>query len=510
MNYFRFILYNIILLFLLMSCGKQKADLPGEIILVKVGDKTISVNEFIRRAEYAIRPVYCKGNTYIHKKIVLNSLIAEKLLSLEAGNKNEFITTPKIQKYLAGRREQVMRQMLFYSQGYQKVVLDTAKILKIVAHAGRKYTVEYVSLNDSIEVLEFWNQINEDVTPDKNEFYAYPQDTLPKREVRWDENEHDIILDVLYSKPVQKNQIIGPLKIEANQYIMLKVLGWINQPAITDKQYKTRWSDVSDRLTRQKARKVFDDFTHSVMKGKSIVFESTTFFVLVDLIAPHYLKVLEEKKELIKKHLLKSSDEIIFDSLDSELKRLYKKPFFEIDNIIWTVEDFIDALPSHPLVFRKKNIAAQEFAEQFKFAIIDMITDLYLTKEAYKKGFDKINTVQRNEKMWMDHINSLNQKFMILKEMGVAGLYNQNKVNVISDSLNPFIDRLQQKYNDIIEINLAAFEGIKLSRIDLAVVQKNLPFPVIVPAFPILTTDHLIDYGKKMKTPAGSLVSLKK
>jgi hypothetical protein len=498
MYFCSFILY--FLLFLLLSCSNLEIHQPKEIILATIGDKTISVNEFKRRAEYTVRPAFCRGNNYIHKKIILNSLIAEKLLSLEAGDKNEFTTNERLLKYLNGRQEQVMRQMLYNAQGCEKVVLDTAKIIKIVGRAGRKYTVEYVNLNDSIAVLEFWNQIKEGVTPDKYEFYGYPQDTIPTREVCWDENEHDIILDALYSEPVKKNQIIGPLKIETNQYLILKVLGWIDQPAITDKQYKTRWRDISNRLAQQKAWKIFRDYIRSVMKGKSIVFESATFSILVDLIGPHYLNISEEKKEVMKKDLWKNGDEIIFDSLKTDLKRLYKEPFFKVNDQTWTVEDFIVALRSHPLVFRKNRIAKKEFAEQFKFAIIDMITDTYLTKEAYKKGYDKVNVVQRNKEMWKDYINSLYQKSLILEEMDVDSLYYSNYTIVIKKYLNPLINRLQQKYSDVVEINFDEFEKIKLSRIDMVVVQKKVPFPIIVPAFPLLTTDNLLDYGKKMET----------
>ena len=40
----------------LVSCGKQEIVEPKEQILVRIGDKTIAVNEFIRRAEYTVRP----------------------------------------------------------------------------------------------------------------------------------------------------------------------------------------------------------------------------------------------------------------------------------------------------------------------------------------------------------------------------------------------------------------------------------------------------------------------
>ena len=49
-------------------------------ILVEINDRVITKNDFIIRSEYTIRPSYCKSNNQIHKKIILNSLIAEKLL----------------------------------------------------------------------------------------------------------------------------------------------------------------------------------------------------------------------------------------------------------------------------------------------------------------------------------------------------------------------------------------------------------------------------------------------
>ena len=42
-------------------------------ILAQVGNKIITVNDFIKRCEYVPRPAYCKGDNYIHKKIILNN-----------------------------------------------------------------------------------------------------------------------------------------------------------------------------------------------------------------------------------------------------------------------------------------------------------------------------------------------------------------------------------------------------------------------------------------------------
>ena len=86
-----FIVFSFVLF---ISCDQQQTKANNQTIhtLALIGDKIITVNDFIKRCEYVPRPVYCKGNSYIHKKIALNSLIAEKLLSLDFDKKNFSIT----------------------------------------------------------------------------------------------------------------------------------------------------------------------------------------------------------------------------------------------------------------------------------------------------------------------------------------------------------------------------------------------------------------------------------
>ena len=107
----------------LLFCSQEK-DTVKETILAQVGSKTISVNEFIRRAEYTIRPTWCSGNDYVTRKVVLNSLIAEKLLAMEAGEPEEIVDNEEINLYLQGRKEQAMRQIHFDELGLKKVELN--------------------------------------------------------------------------------------------------------------------------------------------------------------------------------------------------------------------------------------------------------------------------------------------------------------------------------------------------------------------------------------------------
>ncbi|MEE3188564.1 MAG: hypothetical protein VX244_01470, partial [Candidatus Neomarinimicrobiota bacterium] len=65
--------FFLVLALFITGCTKSGAA-PEHVILAKVGPRIITIDDFIRRAEYSIRPDYCRQSNYIHKKIVLNSL----------------------------------------------------------------------------------------------------------------------------------------------------------------------------------------------------------------------------------------------------------------------------------------------------------------------------------------------------------------------------------------------------------------------------------------------------
>ena len=68
--------FLIVLLVVTLSC-QQSSNYNrsfNQNTLAIIGDKRITVNDFIKRCEYVPRPPYCGGDSYIHKKIALNSL----------------------------------------------------------------------------------------------------------------------------------------------------------------------------------------------------------------------------------------------------------------------------------------------------------------------------------------------------------------------------------------------------------------------------------------------------
>lgn len=487
-------------LLLSLSCHRPSVPEPDETILVRVGDKTISLNEFIRRAEYTPRPPYCNSDNYIHKKIVLNSLIAEKLLAIEAGNNNPLVENEQFRAFIKGRREQAMRQWLYHTEAYQQVRLDTSDIKRVYQRAGRRYRVAFFTLLNQDQADSARAALLENPDAFDPIYRAYSQQPEPPiRDISWEEPHADQLRHALYLQPVSVNQVIGPIVTEDNEYLFMKVLGWRDRIDISEQGSRQRWNDVVERLTSRQADRLFEQYMSEVMQGKQVQFVDHTFWRLVRALAPIYLKVPDEDKEILKQTFWSEvNPEFAAGQRAGSLFDYDRnQPFFAINDQLMTVGDFLDMVKSHPLVFRKKTFDGSGFPEQFKLAVVDLIRDQYLTEEAHRKGYDQVNMVERNTNLWHDYLQALYAKYEYLERIGYEDNFSSNYLSAISQYLNPYIDSLQAKYNDIIVINTDMFEEIELTRIDLFAIQPQAAYPIVVPDFPLITTDSRLDYGRK-------------
>lgn len=476
---------------ILISCVKKTPDQSAEKILARVGDKTISVNEFISRAELTIRPKYCRGNSENHKRIILNSLIAEKLLALEAGKNNELSRDERFQLHLKGRKEQAMRQWLYNHDFYEKVQLDSAEIKKAFELAGRKYDIAYFTMKDSAVAHQIQKKLQQGLSFEEIFRQLEGPEEIPRREVSWDASEHEVIYSALFSEALKINQVIGPIKVENNFYTLIKILGWTDKNVLSDSDVRKRLNIVKKKLKERKHSIQLREYVHRIMRGKKVRFSNEAFRELVKIFLPFYLESGNKGLFTINQNYWsKDSNKTTPNNLEIKMDNLQDFPFIYIDNEMWTIGDFKKELISHPLVLRKNKIEKREFAGQFKLAVVDMIRDKYITKEAYEKGYDKINKVQRYVSMWRDFYYSVYHRYKYLESLNKQEGFNKDYLKTIKHDLNPYIAHLQKKYKDEIEINLNLFKDIRLTNIDLFVKQKNVPFPVVVPAFPLLTTEQ--------------------
>ncbi|MBN2281022.1 MAG: hypothetical protein JXQ65_10615 [Candidatus Marinimicrobia bacterium] len=498
----KIILLFILTVLLIWNCSKKEIahnlDFE-EKILVKIGNRTISVSEYIKRAEYTPRPTYCNNNFPVDKKIILNSLVAEKLLAMEAGlDSAEILKNEYVHDYLKGIREQAMRQILQYEEGHQKVTeIDTVMVHKMAANMNIEYDISYINLS-SKDTAEMISKRARDVGLQTAVREFFP-DTLARRFVKWHEYENDKVLHALFSQKHKPNEVISPLEINKSSFLLIEVNNWKGNVAQNrDEQIRT-FGRAVDYKTNQKADAYYTDYVQGMMKDKTLEFDEEMFYKILNVVAPIYLQTAQKKSLLQNLFFDNQEREVRLNNRFNQLQELMDKAFYSFDGKTWTVREFLKYRRSHPLVFRNKEISKESFPEDFKLAVIDMMTDYVLTEESYKRGFDKVNIVKRHYEMWKDNVVAESFKFQYLKDNNLDSLYFKDQDKAFQDYLNPYVTELQKKYSDQIFFNGETFLKIKLNRIPMSVYKPLAPFPMVVPGFPVITTKDDLDYGKLMK-----------
>ncbi len=487
--------YRSIFLFIfLFSCSKQDLEqykIPEEVILARVGSEVITIQDFIRRSEYTIRPGYCRQDNYIHKKIILNSLIGEKLTAIEQEKENVDVSDDNLDFYLKGRKEQAMRQLFYATEFHSKVVVPEKEMKGAFRLAGRKVEVQFLNLPDN-DMVNKIKELDSREVPLDSIYNILWGGKAPIREITWFDRDNEYIHDAIFNEKIAKGEMLGPFETEDNTFILMKVLGWTDEIKITESERELLWGDVHERVVEKKAKKNYLSWVKDLMQNKEMNLNPDIFYDYAEKAADYFFKMDSIKKNMLNQVLW---DDHEFESNNFILEKDVNEDavVLDYDGEPWTVKELNRQLRSHPLVFRKRKMKRSEFPQQLRLAIADLIRDIEITKRCYDEGYDRHWSVDLNADMWKS--SSSSKKYL-------SSIRLKNKQITSQDQwlefINPKMDSLQNVYSDQIEININAFEKIKLTSTDMMVLQRGVPYPILVPSFPILTSDNKLDYGKRI------------
>lgn len=489
----------IVLVFLLAACAKKESiEYPDTEVIARVGDRVITKSEFIMRAEYTPRPAYCRGDNYIHKKIILNSLIAEKLLALELESNPEYSMPPRFEEYLTGRKEQAMRQLHRYEHGIKKADPSPETLNRGLRNARREYKVAFFTLPDSSKLSSIRGFAAEDSSFKMMAATFAGVGNPAERTVSWFDDDDQAIREALYSRPLSRDTVLAPIELKNGNFMMVKILGWEDKYSLSDAANQSLWEDVVSKVETRLGTQLYNQYVSALMQGRSFRFEKETFHLFVEDLANTYMLKDSQKGTIIneviwnieKKHLS-------YSDLDQEAKYL-DQVLFTFDGQSSTVRDLYKMIAKHPLVFRDVRFPFSEFANQVRMAVADLLRDQIITEDAYSLGYADRIEIKTHVQLWKDHYLADVYKRMVLGSLDPEDKSSKNALQFIRQHMNPVVDRLQSKYSDQIFINFKLFDSIDLTSIDMFVAQEGVAYPIMVPSFPQIYTDHVFDYGHKI------------
>jgi hypothetical protein len=485
-------------LFLLTACSKDDTDQYSDSeIVARVGDRIITKSEFIMRAEYTPRPAYCRRDNYVHKKIILNALIAEKLLALDLQSNSEYMTPPRFEEYLTGRKEQAMRQLHRYENGIKKASPSSEMLNRGLRNARREYQVAYFTLPDSTQLPLLESKLAQNSTFESLSFELTRQSVLPQRTVSWFDDDERAIREAIYSQPLERDSILKPIKLKDGSFIMLKILEWEDTYSLSESANQTLWEDVVSKVETRLGSQLYIEYVSNMMSGKSFKFEKETFRLFVEDLANIYMLKDAQKESIINEVIWDiEKQHLSYGDLQQDVQYLDQVLFtFEGDS--WTVKDLFEQIAKHPLVYRNTKFPMSEFPNEVRMAVADLLRDISITEEAYASDYGDRIEVKTHVQMWQDHYLADVYKRLIKASTTVN---NSNPNEFIETHLNPVVDKLQEQYSSQIFINFDLFDSVDLTSIDMFVTQEQVAYPIMVPSFPQIYTDHKFDYGNKFET----------
>lgn len=485
-----------ILLLLTIACSNTtKIEDPQETVLIRIGDRMITVQNFVNRMELTPRPFYCQGSSERDKAIALNSMIAEKMLAIEAGDECKPLKNELFFAYIKGRKEQLMRDKLYEIEAMNKVELDSISVNKGIKAAQMNYEVEFFMLPKET-ATKIQDVLAETLNTTSGIFEQLSEKHLPQsRRVKYLDNDVMPIQEALFNKPIPENEVVGPINIDDENYLFMRVKDFKYSPALSVTEHAKRAELVIEKMTFEQARANWDDYIYRVMDGKNIKFDRYTFETLLKMFSA---KTMSDDPNPKLDDITEDMNDIIIKQ-DDMFEKFINESFFSIDGEVWTVGDFRRLVMSHPIVFRDDEInSPREFVKAFRTAILDVIQDHTINQEGYKRNIDKLPGIQRKTLIWQDFFAAKYQQEKYLGQIRKRSNFDPENLKGNNNTyIDTYIDSLQQQYQSKIEFNFEEYNKIQLINSQLIGIRPKVPYPDLVPPFPANAIDEDVEYITK-------------
>ena len=434
--------------------------IPNDTLAI-VGENVITKNDFMKRAEYTIRPQYCNSSNNIDKKIVLNSLIAEKILAAEC--KPELDIDKK--RFLRGITDQAMRRVMLEDQVNSNLAIDSQIITDLYNKSLISYEVDFLSFsNKNLDSIKWALETEKNFTDISRIISTKPAN----KKLRF-LNSSKKVQKELFNKERNLSEIIGPIEISNNEYILIKIINKNRIPIIGLENQKKHYEDIKDNYIELESIEIRKHQISNIMSDKKIEFNKKVFLKLAN-----YYYYNNDRKSINLEDIL-----------------------FTLDNKQWTIDELIQLNHFNPLIFRESYDNISEFYEQFKLGIVDIIQNHYITLKAYEMNYSNHPAVVKERRVWKDYMLASYKKEQLINNYKFESNSFDNEYKIIEKILNKELDALFSKYSDLILIDVDMFNKIQLSNIDMFAVNINQPYQLTVPPFPRLTTKINLDYGVK-------------
>lgn len=444
-------LYAIVLLF--MTSGFLFGQTSDD-VLVRIGDRVITVEEFKYRYELTPQVNRKYNDDGKAKEELLYTLIAENLFAIEA-EKAGYDTLQLMKRNYIPLEKMHVRDALYKKEISDKVKLDMKKFNEGLVLAQEKLFVDFIFAKDSTSISNAYSQISKDgkfdslVTLIKNaEYVSDPYEVEYGKMYPHAE-------EAIYK--LKMFEFTGPIKSPEGWYIFRL----ISKMPVIYKTLDEKISKVKKVVENRVEDSVYNEFWSNSFKEIKVTTDGSLFWYF----AEELQKIISDVKN---RQNIKDNEKIDLSNSDFALLRnnlhpdSLKKDFIKFEKDPITLEQFVTEFSFES--FYTFTTDLNRIAAQLNSRVKRQIELELLTRQGYDLGMENLPEVKNSTDIWRENYLAT----LYLKDIVLSTELNENdfreyikessdsvlaetKVNIIevlTDSLDVIKEALQIIDND--------------------------------------------------------------
>jgi hypothetical protein len=446
-----------------LFCHCQTREAPAD-LLAQVGERYITVDEFLQRAELSPTPNFRSVNGYAGKRGLLELLIGEKLSANEA----EALQMDRDEAFKQWRHyteNLAIAEQLYREQILDKIKLRAGEIDTAIMRAQKLVRMKFFRSTSRNEAEGFARLALERGSFD----LAMPMFSGTKAGA----NEYtsnftfgdgdEVLEDAVFALPVgQISQVIQT----ARGFFVVQVLEVQHHEAFSQHAYVQQSATVQKILRARQADRLSAEYVQQFMRDKKVVLKGKAFSILTAALAKHL--DFETPADL---PALQPLAEVDYDRTEQELGNHLDDPLIVFADGQWAMGKTLEKLRLRNLPFNRQSLPAMR--KTLENDLHTLVRDEFLAEEGRRRGLNRHPAVIEETRMWVDH----HLYTLMVQKLGLQPQKGET-INFPSAVLG-----LQERYGtNVYEEKLSAVE---LSDIKMMAVHPGRPHLLAVPLWPL-------------------------
>ena len=385
-----------------------KSEIKNDTI-AKVGDKAITVRDFIERYELTVwRGKEKKTQVDKNKLEFLYSMIAEKLLAfkgLELGLDKD----PEIQRAIQQTEKLLVLDALYKQEIKNKVSVSEREILEALPKYNTEVELHYIIAETKEKADSLWNLLKGGEDFDSLMVKLGQKNNSEK--LRWGEI-YEPIEKIVYDY-LSVGEVYQPVQVDSLWYI-IKLAGKSSKFGLSPDEIESAKSQVRKIIQERKEKQRFIEFVNEFGKGKILKVDAH----LLKLLYREINNIVEKKKYVRKAENVSVYPLAVLrdDFLDikSRLAGFLDQYFLKGDSFNRTLDYVIDQLSFKGFVLHSDR---QSVSGVLNGLLKTIFNEEFLAFEGYRRGLDKSPEVLKDMEMWRDAYLAYAVKKLVLDSL---------------------------------------------------------------------------------------------